>query len=131
MKYSEKLKDPRWQRRRLEIMQRDEFACLCCGDTEKTLNVHHKQYHGNPWDAPHDSLETLCEDCHKFRSDFNKFILNIDSFIILNFLDGIIGISFDDYISISYLTTALKGGAINNREINKILHDRIKEKMDK
>ena len=64
MTYSEKLRDPRWQRKRLEIMQRDEFACRACGNKENTLNVHHLEYSGNPWDAENDSLVTLCQNCH-------------------------------------------------------------------
>jgi hypothetical protein len=79
MKYSEKLKDPRWQRKRLEVMQRDGFTCLCCGDTKTTLNVHHKQYHGDPWEAPMDSLETLCEDCHAKRTEINKEFMALDT----------------------------------------------------
>lgn len=66
MKYFEQLKDPRWQRKRLEIMQRDEFACSCCASETKTLNVHHTYYERNVllWDYPSGSLVTLCEDCH-------------------------------------------------------------------
>ncbi len=79
MKYSEKLKDPRWQRKRLEVMQRDDFTCLNCGDKNQTLNVHHKQYHGNPWESPPESLETLCEYCHGRRGYFNKLFLSYDS----------------------------------------------------
>lgn len=63
--YSEKLKDPRWQKKRLEIMQRDEFACKNCGDTETTLYVHHQIYKSNPWDSPDEDLVTLCESCHE------------------------------------------------------------------
>lgn len=65
--YAEKLKDPRWQRKRLEVMQRDEFACTECFDAESTLNVHHHYYEKgkNPWDYPDDALTTLCETCHK------------------------------------------------------------------
>ena len=32
MGYSEKLKDPRWQKKRLEILERDNFRCQYCGD---------------------------------------------------------------------------------------------------
>lgn len=66
MTYAEKLKDPRWQKKRLEILQRDEFACQLCFDTTNTLHVHHKIYHKsrNPWDYPAEALITLCEDCH-------------------------------------------------------------------
>lgn len=50
--YSDKLKSPKWQKKRLEIMKRDKFACKLCGDTETQLHVHHKEYiNGNdPWD---------------------------------------------------------------------------------
>lgn len=79
MKYSEKLKDPRWQRKRLEILQRDDWTCQNCQDSTRTLQVHHREYHGNPWDAPNESLETLCEECHEKRSATNKQFLNLDS----------------------------------------------------
>lgn len=79
MKYSEKLRDPRWQKKRLEVMQRDDFTCLACSDKDSTLNVHHKQYHGNPWDAPMGSLETLCERCHEKRTRLNKLALNMST----------------------------------------------------
>ena len=66
--YSEKLKDPRWQKKRLLILERDGWSCQSCGDKESTLNVHHLWYEGNdPWDAPEESLLTLCEPCHVFE----------------------------------------------------------------
>lgn len=70
--YAEKLRDPRWQKLRLVVMQRDNFTCLACGATDKTLNVNHLAYFANPWDAPEHLLETVCEDCHKERSEFEK-----------------------------------------------------------
>lgn len=65
--YSEKLKDPRWQRKRLEVMERDGFECSQCGDSGTTLAVHHTYYitGRNPWEYPIWSLQTLCENCHK------------------------------------------------------------------
>ena len=67
MKYSEKLKDPRWQKKRLEILERDEWSCRVCFDKENTLHVHHKRYlvMKEPWDHPNELLQTLCESCHK------------------------------------------------------------------
>ncbi len=64
--YFEKLKDPRWQRRRLEIFRRDDFTCQHCGEQEKTLHVHHLVYHYSldPWDYDGEDLKTLCEACH-------------------------------------------------------------------
>lgn len=67
MTYSEKLKDPRWQRKRLEIMARDEFACRFCFDEEETLNVHHCYYGKgrDPWDYDDEHLITVCRTCHE------------------------------------------------------------------
>lgn len=69
MNYKEKLKDPKWQKKKSEIMMRDGFTCQLCGSTEKTLHVHHLTYtrckDGNPWACPDSDLITLCEDCHK------------------------------------------------------------------
>lgn len=64
MIYAEKLKDPRWQKKRLQILERDNWQCQKCGDGESTLNIHHIQYNGNPWEANDDKLITVCEDCH-------------------------------------------------------------------
>ena len=57
--------DPRWQKLRLQIMDRDQWACCKCGDKGSTLNVHHKIYIGRqPWDTPPRHLQTLCDGCH-------------------------------------------------------------------
>jgi hypothetical protein len=64
LNYSEKLKNPKWQRKRLEILQRDEFKCCYCDDTETELQVHHIKYIGEPWQANNDDLITLCKHCH-------------------------------------------------------------------
>lgn len=75
--YSEKLKHPKWQRKRLEIMQRDDFKCKMCYDTETTLHIHHLEYSdGDPWDIENEKLITLCEDCHKIVEDSNEIAKN-------------------------------------------------------
>ena len=65
--YSELLKDPRWQRKRLEILNRDGWKCQSCLDSESTLHVHHKHYHKGrqPWEYEDHELITLCEACHE------------------------------------------------------------------
>lgn len=69
MTYSEKLKDPRWQKKRLEILNRDDWTCQMCGDKETNLQVHHKCYNSyNPWETNSDSLITYCEHCHTIIS---------------------------------------------------------------
>lgn len=70
--YSEKLKDPRWQKKRLEILQRDNFTCQYCGETTKTLHVHHIIYSNEPWESEDWELNTVCEDCHTI-SHYNHF----------------------------------------------------------
>lgn len=72
--YSEILKHPKWQRKRLEIFQRDNFTCRTCQDTETTLHCHHKQYiYGNlPWEYTNDVFITLCETCHEIIEDLKK-----------------------------------------------------------
>ena len=64
--YSELLRDPRWQKKRLQILERDNFTCQGCGDTHNTLHVHHKEYvYGrDPWEYENEELITYCKDCH-------------------------------------------------------------------
>lgn len=64
--------DPRWQKKRLEIMSRDNFICVACGAKDKTLHVHHKKYVGEVWESPDSHLQTLCEDCHKLLGEHPK-----------------------------------------------------------
>ena len=67
--YSEEYKDPRWQKKRLKIFNRDKFTCQECGDNSNTLHVHHKQYKDGKkvWEYPMIDLVTLCETCHKLK----------------------------------------------------------------
>lgn len=67
MTYGEQLKDPRWQKRRLEILQRDNWTCQECSDNKSTLHVHHRRYVRGQmaWQAADDDLVTLCEGCHE------------------------------------------------------------------
>jgi hypothetical protein len=64
--YSEKLKDPRWQRKRLEVLQRANFECMDCCAGDITLQVHHLYYVSGrePWEYPDFALRCLCSICH-------------------------------------------------------------------
>lgn len=69
MTYSQKLRDPRWQKLRLLIMERDGWQCQSstCRSPENTpLHVHHREYlpGREPWEYPPENLVTLCERCH-------------------------------------------------------------------
>jgi len=70
--YSELLKDPRWQKKRLEIMERDKFLCSYCWKGDKTLHVHHLLYFSGrkPWEYDGRHLVTVCEDCHQQEHNF-------------------------------------------------------------
>jgi hypothetical protein len=68
MEYSEILKDPKWQKKRLQILERDKWKCCFCGDSESTLHVHHIVYAGKPWDQRDATYLTLCEKCHEEES---------------------------------------------------------------
>lgn len=73
MTYSEKLRDPRWQKKRLAVLERENWSCQCCGDKTSTLHVHHLVYSkGEPWDAPMENLECLCSGCHEWREQWNE-----------------------------------------------------------
>lgn len=64
--YFEKLKDPRWQKKRLEALEAAQWTCASCADKDSTLHVHHRQYFKGrePWEYEVGQLEVLCEDCH-------------------------------------------------------------------
>jgi 5-methylcytosine-specific restriction endonuclease McrA len=84
MTYSEKLRDPRWQKKRLEILNRDDFTCTICGDSKSTLHVHHKAYIGDPWEADNEKLSTVCENCHYVIEKVSDFDLDAVLFLAAN-----------------------------------------------
>jgi 5-methylcytosine-specific restriction endonuclease McrA len=95
MTYSEKLKDPRWQKKRLEILSRDNWTCIDCSDSKKTLTVHHCRYSGEPWEIENNFLMTLCMDCHESRQseegDAKLMVAQISSMMDAN--------EFHDFVS--------------------------------
>ena len=76
--YAEKLKDPRWQKRRLEVFERDDWTCQECGATDRTLHIHHKFYRRGlePWQYSDAALDTLCEDCHRLKESGRRIERN-------------------------------------------------------
>jgi hypothetical protein len=78
--YYELLKDPRWQKMRLKVMERDGFRCDHCDSVDNSLNVHHLIYIKNakPWEYDPDDLLTLCEGCHRnLTNAINEIMLII------------------------------------------------------
>lgn len=119
--YTEQLKDPRWQKKRLEILNRDSFTCQLCGDTKTFLHVHHKIYcNSQPWDIDNVHLITCCEHCHKLLELIkNKDEWGIDLKNIFNILkkvgsDGSFTIMLfeDDHVSLISFDENMKFGSL-------------------
>lgn len=67
--YAEQLLSPNWDKKRVEIINRDNLTCTQCGIKNTMLHVHHIKYLKNKkaWDYPNELLTTLCEVCHKLE----------------------------------------------------------------
>lgn len=98
MTYAEKLKDPRWQKRRLEVLEAAGWKCQACKATDKTLHVHHNFYRTrtHPWDYPNHAFLALCEQCHQSaecqRQELLQCIENIyESKSSADFVGAVIG----------------------------------------
>lgn len=76
MTYSQKLLDPRWQRRKSEVQRKANFTCEDCGSTTKTIHVHHSFYirGKEPWEYDDDLLMLLCDDCHVKRQGLEEVL---------------------------------------------------------
>lgn len=89
LSYSDQLKDPRWQKKRLGIMNRDGFKCKLCNDESSTLHAHHIVYDYNkmPWEYDDNQIITVCEMHHTAIHEFenirivNNGALNVFDFI--------------------------------------------------
>lgn len=84
MKYNELLKTESWQRKRTEVLERDNYCCTKCGD-KGNLNVHHIHYvQGfNPVHQPICTMESLCFICHKKEHEsksMSSFVISRSTF---------------------------------------------------
>jgi len=111
--YGEKLLDPRWQKKRLEVMERDKFKCRSCHADSETLHVHHLFYDkgAEPWEYEESALLTLCKTCHSDMEQGRKYVLRLFTsrkeieralgFLSLNYLSGAVadmGVAMSRYI---------------------------------
>lgn len=69
LSYSEQLKHPNWQRKRLECLDGAGWACERCDAEDQTLHVHHRQYFKGrmAWEYTGLELAVLCETCHQME----------------------------------------------------------------
>lgn len=74
--YSEQLRHPNWQRRRLEALTAADWSCQACAAKDETLHVHHKQYFKGrmAWEYSLDELQVLCEACHQYEHDLGDVL---------------------------------------------------------
>lgn len=74
MEYAKRLSDPRWQKKRLEVLSRDHFKCQKCSATDRELHVHHKYYLDgySAWEYDDSCYITLCFKCHESEEAFLK-----------------------------------------------------------
>ncbi len=72
--YAEKLKQPRWQKKRKYILEKAAYQCEDCKVSGVPLDVHHCYYiFGiDPWQYPFDALKALCQECHLKRGEIEK-----------------------------------------------------------
>jgi hypothetical protein len=77
--YSQKLRDPRWQKRRLERLEKSDWRCDRCFDSTSELQVHHNWYVSGlePWEYRIDQLSTLCVDCHELAGEVHKKLKSV------------------------------------------------------
>lgn len=61
-------KDVRWQKKRLEVLERCGWKCQFggCTSADEQIHVHHIRYSDGPvWDTPAEDLTALCSSCHE------------------------------------------------------------------
>lgn len=104
--YLEQLKDPRWQKRRLEIMSQNSFSCENCGDDSSQLHVHHKEYFKDKklWEYGNRQLMCLCDSCHESFHSKEDLLKMMCSFLDLDgpFGRDIVALIIAGFMSESY-----------------------------
>ena len=67
-KKAEYLSSKEWRLKRIQVKERDNYACQLCGATGD-LHVHHMSGYDQIPNEPIDCLITLCSVCHKAEHD--------------------------------------------------------------
>ena len=120
MEFKEQIKHPKWQKKRLDILERDEYICQNCHVDDETLHVHHFTYKSNTnlWDYDNNNLITFCERCHKDWHTVNekiKILLSVDTTYLKEVYALLKYVRQMDMLEISHLTKTAK----------EIVHDRL------
>lgn len=110
--YSKKLLDPRWQRLRLEALNKADFTCEICMDNKSTLHVHHKEYikGREPWEYDVSQLACICEWCHEDIHSTSDGLKNACSYINL---DGPCDRNFFEFLILGAINLPIKEDSHN------------------
>lgn len=118
MKYHEQLKHPLWQKKRLEVLESNGFACANCGTKEDQLHVHHPYYKRGAmiWDYEVDELECLCEKCHRNSHDMDDILRRKSAHLtpeqkrrVFGYMDGISGVTVPIFTIEGYIDGYIDG----------------------
>lgn len=97
--YYEQIKSPEWQKKRLEILDRDKFTCRDCGDKKTELHVHHLSYEYKKeiWNYDNSNFVTLCKTCHEHITALKKDIKCVidNSYLFTDILSELHGLLVD------------------------------------
>lgn len=116
--YASQFKDPRWQKFRLKVLEKDGFKCTSCGDGESMLHAHHLYYISKrkPWEYPIDSVLTLCDSCHDGEhedpsepKEWERLLMIVPRVPSRHEITSAIGMNFRDHgaLSVDELTGAI------------------------
>ena len=102
--YSDKLKNPKWQKKRLEILNLRGFKCELCKNEEQELHVHHRFYikGRKPWEYDNDVFQVLCSDCHEKEHSKKEKVVEVVPERYVELIDCIKSLhdsSVDDIVS--------------------------------
>lgn len=83
MTYQQQIKHPDWQRKRLEVLEINDYQCQMCAAKDQTLHVHHPYYRRGAmiWEYETVDLMCLCHKCHKETHAIDERIKKSLSFL--------------------------------------------------
>ena len=92
MSYSEKLKNPKWDKFRSDYTEHfkirensEKVFCEWCLNEDDEIHLHHIRYKkgGGPWDSDFEDVMFLCRQCHKKYHEFKEeALLLLDEILV-------------------------------------------------
>jgi hypothetical protein len=139
--YAEQIKNPKWQKKRLKVLEEGGFTCEECGGKEETLNIHHKFYDNSKmvWEYNNEDLKCLCETCHSARHEIEKIVKRLledvgilDGHKIIGYIESILGPPFIHKMLTGDTLIYYKEGYVDGERTNsKFIFNLVEEKFCK